>query len=270
MKYLLSFFFVFCLLFTGCSGVKTPPEDTLCLQVQLCDNGKVTQTIEIPTFSEENNQDYLKDLVSNIEKKIYNNYYIAYYIAGLKSGEDLKDITFTKPYYDKGSQKVKFSFQFSNQKVLSSINQTGGELCLSFLEIARTEKDFPFFEKNKDGVMVCEYYIDIVKQVYNKYFDKKFDGGVLLEYRYIMPYKNIHSNADFENGNSHSWIAKMGGSVNEKKIELWIVQPNRGMWYLGIIILMASVYFIVYLVFNKKSLFTRKNRLKIKNIDKKS
>ena len=261
MKHLLSFFFVCCAFLTGCGASQTPPQNTFCLQVELDDNGMVTQTVEIPTFS--NEEAYLKELLSNIEKKIYNNYYITYYIACLKSGEDLKNLTFIKPQYNKDGQKIVFSFQFSNQKTLSLINKETGSLCLTFLETIKAEKEFPFFEMNKSGIRVCDYYIDVVNETYSKYFGKTLDvQEVLLEYKYITPYNNLHSNADFKNGNAHSWIAGINDSQSDKKIELWITQVSRGMWYLVIIFLMAIVYLPLYLCFNKKSLFKRKNRPK--------
>ena len=276
----------------GCSNKQPLSSDSLFLQTKISSAGGVCQSLGFPTFREELLQSYeesqvesyLKKLKNEIEQKVYNAYFIKYALIYLqqpvekyKIGGDV--VQFSPPFVD--GERVVISFNFLTQDAWRFYNKQKGSGLNSkddaFISTLKTRGVFPFNQKTETGDYQGEYYSNLVKDCIGKSFPK-FNISLLefeFEYRYETPYLRLHSNADnvvsTEEGKLHSWSISEKCLNQDKTIEIWIKEANRGWWYLLALIAMIVVsvaIFVILSIKGKKRIRELKNANPPKNKEK--
>jgi len=247
---------------SGCEKIEEKPTETFCYKIELKDNGSICQTMEFPIYCEDKNEAYITELTKNIENKLYNTMYLSCYLISLKQRENqsiFENIKFTAPHLE--NEKIIFSFDFENKQIFNSFSSQNS-LCIQLIQKEEMQTIFPFTNKTND-ITLGERFYSMVNEVYEKYYNESI-GDVFFEYSYITPYSKIHSNADYVVKNQHSWIVKKSELENEKIINIWIMDANRGLWYLLVIagmLLSSLIYCFSDKIFRKKSKFNLDNKI---------
>ena len=261
----------------GCSKEQSYSSNSFLFATQNTSYGAVTQSIEIPTMQNEilkkNSQEkfdrYLNELVSNVEQKLYNNYYLRYWIKYLDNPQKQyiiggQQVKFLRPQISEDKNFVYFSlnfltndaWKFYNQSSTSSNASTDDKIL--FLKRVENQTNFPFNKELKD------YYLDILKTSIDKsHIDIDLTLSIIdFAYNYITPYSKINSNADYKfqtgNGYNHVWTQSL--NINQdKQIKVWVNNINKGLWYLTAFVVFFTISTIIFVVIFIKSKIQKKN-----------
>ena len=255
----------------GCTYQPEIPSNSFLLRMKVGIYGQVTQQICIPTFIEklagsvEKKEKYLCELKNNVETKLFNNYYIKYWLKYSENQNDEfmidgENVKFERPSVSEDQTTISFAMYFLNPESWNYYNSTQKQKTeeseyFYFLKKEESQSQFPFNERG-----LKDYYFEIVNESFEKYFGEEISKeDVSFAYNYINPYSMIRSNADFcfecEEGYSHLWIQNFEGG--NKNISVWITKVNRGFWYTIVLavtlILLVIIFLILKLLKNKEN-----------------
>lgn len=266
------------LMFFGCSKQETLSSNSFLICVQNDVSGGISQKIEIPTLkdeilkqnSSEKFENYLSVLSNNVEQKLYNNYYLKYWLRYLESpnknyiigGENVK---FLRPQISEDKNKIYFSlnfltadaWKFYSQNISTTTKKRDEKIF--FLKKVESESAFPF-----DDIELRNYYFDVLSNAIktSEVEINLSDTKIFFSYGYITPYGKIKSNADqkFEtqNGYVHIW-QKDQNSITNKEIKIWVNNINYGLWYLIVFVIFFVISTVWFSIFYIKAKTKQKN-----------
>lgn len=249
MKKLLLFpILLFIFLFSGCKNVEKPDLSTsIIFSVQTNEQGGVTQSFSFPVKN--GNEEMIKEINLAIKLKIFFPIFYNYYLSSANlQGEDVKyklggDFAkYQMPFYDENDQTISFFFTFENDYAWNKYHDTSESGGLEkesgfFVDKYFTSGDFVFSSmiiSDGKSQTLGEYIVEILSTIEQKYF---YQNDYSFVYEYVSPSNKLRSNADYIYENSHIWQANLNQLNENKKVEIYILSPNRAVWYGGILII---------------------------------
>lgn len=240
---------------------------SIIFSVQTNQQGGVTQSFSFPVRKD--NEEMIKEINLAIKLKIFFPIFYNHYLSSINlQGEDVKyklggDFAkYQMPFYDKSDKTIKFFFTFENDDAWNKYHNTGGSGELEkesgfFVDKYYTSGDFVFSSmiiSDGKSQTLGEYIVEILSTIEQKYF---YQNDYSFAYEYVSPSNKLRSNADYKYGNNHIWKADLN---ENKKVELYILSPNRAVWYGGVLIITCL---FVGSVFGVKFYQDKKKKLKI-------
>ncbi len=270
---------LFIFLSSGCQTTKTDFGDRIAFSLSLKKDGSITQTISFPTqeeqmnLSEEQEDEYVKDLTTELKTTLFFSYFYNFYSISEKgTNEEYKiggeNMNYVMPTYDEEKEQVYFSFYFANSKVWEfyhqKTNEENGYKIQQgfFIDKGVSSGNLIFNEKikiNEKETTLGNYFYTILSTTQRKFTDKEIEKPSFI-YEYNHYSNKLHTNADYkstkENLNSNAWMTTFENLDTKKTIEISIYSPKREVWYslaLSITILgVITGCFILYIKENKK------------------
>ena len=264
---------LFSLMAFGCS-MTTLPSNSFSLKSIVLANGGVRQEIEFPTlksfldgYDQNKINDYLQKLQTEIEEKVYNSFYLNYWLKYMENqntefiigGDKVK---FERPALSADQNSISFSLGFLTRdawEYYTKQNEEDEEGSEEFKNIFMTktesEGQFPFTEE------IAEQYLSVVNSTVKAYFPNLTisKSDIHFSYVYQTPYQKIKSNADVKGENKegvyHIWTKSKEEIKEEKPIVIWVNEVNKGVWYLlilGTTLFLSLIILLIYYLRKKK------------------
>lgn len=258
------------LMFFGCSKQSEISPNSFLLTTKAMLAGGVCQEISIPTLEneilKENSQEkfdkFLNKLLIGVEQKLYNNYYLRYWIKYVENpkkeyiigGENVK---FLRPQISEDKLNISFSLNFLTNDAWKFYSQAPVSTAkvenekIFFLKKMESQTTFPFNDNE-----LKNYYLNILQDALHS-CDIKLDTNdatINFAYKYITPYGKIKSNADckYETKEGYCHLWEQSQKTDEKKeIKIWVNNINAGFWYLivfAIFFIISTIFFVVLYV----------------------
>lgn len=220
---------------------------SIVFSVQTNENGGVTQSFSFPVKNE--NEEMIKEINLAIKLKIFFPIFYNYYLSSAnlqskdvkyKLGGDFAN--YQMPIYDESDKTIKFFFTFENNDAWNKYHDTDGSGELEkesgfFVDKYYTSGDFVFSSmiiSDGKSQTLGEYIVEILSTIEQKYF---YQNDYSFVYEYSSSSNKLRSNADYVYENNHIWQANFNQLNENKKIELYILSPNRAVWYSGALII---------------------------------
>ncbi len=244
--------------------------------VEVRQDGCFSQTISFPTmeellcFGSEESENYVQKLLTKIKTTLFFPYFYNYFsLSSLIAKPEYKfggeKANYTLPTYNKEKKTISFSFCFFDDEAYKLYHPQKEDKKSEaekgfFFSKQKSSGEFLFSQKLKgEEKTVGEFFVDILSTTIKSCADREVEPPKLV-YAYQHFSNKIHSNADIfaknENAYLHVWESEISELSEEKKIEIYVLNPNRGNWY---VLAVGSVIFIVivagtihYLIVEKK------------------
>lgn len=277
--------FIMCISLCGCKDYKIN-KNAIVMSISSYSNG-VTQAFSMPAntdyflqheASQQEIDEYIEDLESQIRTQLWNNMFLNYYEIYLKNpieefslNGDLVKIK--NVAYNSVTDSVNFSFVFGSYEAwkyyhpsTSSDDEEQTDQSV-FLDVDVSKGTFPFSQQS-GGKIVGYIYYDVLYNVKIRHFSKEIvdsEEKPTFVYSYGTTHKRIHSNADYvyEDGlYYHVWQVGYEDLPQENSIELYTVNAVRGWWYLAALagaLFVSAVGIIIFVVVDKKKKKNKKS-----------
>lgn len=216
-------------------------------------SGKYTQTISFPTMEEDlaleekTNQEYVQELLTKIKTTLFFSYFFNYYnISSTIQKTDYKfggeKANYVLPTYKEEEKTISFSFSFFDDEAYKLYHpqkedkkESESESGFFFNKQKSTGK-FLFAQNLKgEEKTVGEYFVEILSTTIEKFSNEKIENPIFV-YCYKHFSNKIRSNADIvkeeKDGVLHIWKSDLNALSQDKIVEVFVISPNRGNWYL--------------------------------------
>lgn len=224
-------------------------------------------------LSEEEKNEYIKDLEKELKTTLFFSYFYNFYLVSstspnqeFKIGGEL--MNYSLPAYNQETKTISFDFFFANNDVWDFYHEKGEDkdgLKVEkniFIDKGVSSGNFLFGEKIIIGEKeqnIGEYFYTILSTTQAQHSSQNLSKPSFT-YKYNHHSKKLHTNADFKeekNGLvSNIWHAEFEELDNKKTTEIYVYSPNRATWYgvalVGTISIVGVLSLICYLR-NRKS-----------------
>ncbi len=242
-----------CCMFFSCKTLEPKSNEFIMLSISNETNGQVRQSLYFTLGSEKLKAAGLDALeIEGVKRELIKNvtrfrdeFYLSFIITynsnpnpQQKIGEKL---VVSQTAYNETSDTVGFSIVFSSMETWNYYHSSSGggesESEIGFMIKTSSTGTFPFAAKIGDITIGERYesaYLNSLKSVTNK--NVEYDPDFV--YDYATPSSVIKSDSEykFESGlKHHLWLRKMEEYKQNDKINIYTLQPNRGLWYLTIL-----------------------------------
>ena len=240
----------------ACANNVVPSNDgEICFSIEINQNGSIRQSISFPTqaslldLSQEQEQNYLKELTLAIKSKLFFPYFVNFYATSTLKGNQEYVIGGEKLSYNLPAVQddvIVFDFIFADSETWEYYHDTQDDDGLDiergiFINLGKSKNQFLFSQKANFGgkeQTLGEYFYSLLSSVQEKYVSGQKLQNIQkpkFSYIYSHPSNKVHSNADerFESEGQivNVWSQEIERLGEEKMVEIFVYSPNKAVWY---------------------------------------